>query len=287
MRYFLGVAERQGRFKPVDTEKLGIASNHAEIDTSIAHPARVYDYLLGGKDNFEPDRVVGDRLIRAVPDIQPLVRRNREFIQRAVRYLVEDEGIEQIIDVGTGIPTSPAVHETAREINPGVRIAYVDNDPIVLAHDRALLSREEGVVTFLGDLVDPPSVLDHPGLREHIDFDRPVAVLFAAVFHFVTDDQDPGGIVAAYRKRMAPGSAMVISHLSRRHRPREAVDEFVRSYKTSAPLVFRSEPEIRELFDGFDLVEPGLVPLHEWRPDSSAPDEDGSTWVDAAVAVRR
>ena len=280
------MADQKGRFRPVNPEELGIASPHVEIDTTTPHPARVYDYLLGGKDNFEPDRVVGDRLIMSVPDIQPLVRRNREFIHRAVRHLVEHEGIEQIIDVGTGIPTAPAVHRVAREINPQVRVAYVDNDPIVLAHDRALLSREEGVVTFLGDLTEPASVLDHAGLHELIDFDQPVAVLFAAVFHFVTDEQDPHGVIAAYRERMAPGSAMVVSHLSTRHRSREAVEEFVRNYQTSAPLVFRPGADIRDLFQGFDLIDPGLVPLHEWRPDSDDPPEEGGSWGDAGVGLR-
>lgn len=287
MRYLCAVADERGRFKPVDTEKLGIASNHAEIDTSIAHPARVYDYLLGGKDNFEPDRVVGDRLINAIPDIQPLVLRNRAFIRRAVRHLVEDEGIEQIIDVGTGIPTSPAVHQIAREINPGVRVAYVDNDPIVLAHDRALLSREEGVVTYLGDLMRPESVLDHPGLRELIDFDRPIALLFAAVIHFVTDDQDPHGIIAAYRSRLPRGSAMVISHVSTTRSDPRSVADFVSAYQTSSPVVFRSTGEIRGLFTGFDLIEPGVVPLHEWRPDTDEQAEEGGISGDAGVGILR
>jgi hypothetical protein len=265
---------------------MGIRERRVEIDTTTPHPARVYDWLLGGKDNFGPDREVGERLLTAVPDIRDLVRRNREFINRAVRYLVEDEGIEQIIDVGTGIPTSPAVHEIARRINPEARVAYVDNDPIVLAHDTALLSREDGVVTFLGDLTDPSSVLDQPEVHELIDFTRPVAILFAAVFHFVTDEQDPDGIVAAYRARLVPDSALVISHLTTSHRDREAVAEFVGNYQTSAPLVFRADPDIRRLFDGFPLVEPGLVPLHEWRPDSPDAPVDGSTWASAGVGIR-
>lgn len=280
------MSERSGEFRPVDTSRLGIATPRTEIDTTVPHPARVYDWLLGGKDNFAPDRDIGERLISAVPDIQDLVRRNREFIHRAVRYLVREQGIEQIIDVGTGIPTAPAVHEVARAINPEVRVAYVDNDPIVLAHDRALLSREEGVVTFLGDLVDPASVLNQPEVSQLIDFREPVAVVFAAVFHFVTDDQDPQAVVAAYRERMAPGSAMVISHLSYSHRTRADVDEFVRHYKTSAPLVFRRDEEILELFEGFSLAEPGLVPLHEWRPDSDDPPQEGGTWGSAGVGIR-
>ena len=280
------MSEWVGGFRPVDPEELGIAERHVEIDTSVPHPARVYDWLLGGKDNFGPDRDVGERLVSAVPDIQDLVRRNREFIHRAVRYLVHEQHIEQIIDVGTGIPTAPAVHEVAREINPDVRVAYVDNDPIVLAHDRALLSREEGVVTFLGDLLDPASVLDQPDVRRLIDFRQPVAVLFAAVFHFITDDQDPQAIVAAYRERMAHGSAMVVSHLSTSHRSRSEVEEFQRNYQTSAPLVFRRDTEIMELFEGFSLVDPGLVTLHEWRPDSDDPPQDGGSWATAAVGLR-
>jgi len=277
---------RRGPFQPLDLSELGIEPQHVEIDTTTAHPARVYDYLLGGKDNYHPDRVVGDRLLAALPDVGELTRRNREFIHRAVRHLVAEQGIEQIIDVGTGIPTTPAVHEVARAVNPNVRIAYVDNDPIVLAHDRALLSHAPGVTTFIGDLLDPASVLDQPELRSLIDFTRPVAVLFAAVFHFVTDDQDPPGVVAAYRDRMAPGSAMVISHLSTSHRPAHAVREFVAGYTTSAPLVFRPDAAIADLFDGFTLADPGLVPLHDWRPDTAAPPETGATWATAGVGLR-
>jgi len=281
------VAEQQGRFRPVDTEKLGIKSHHAEIDTTVAHSARVYDYWLGGKDNFEPDRLVADRMIRAVPDIQPLVRRNREFIQRAVRYFVGEQGIDQIIDIGTGIPTSPAVHQVAREINPDVRVAYVDNDPIVLAHDRALLSREEGVVTFLGDLMEPETVLDDPGLRELIDFDRPVAVIFAAVIHFIPDEQDPLGMLAKYRARLAPGSGIAISQVSTTRRTPEQVAEFVGNYNTTTPLIFRTDEEIRALFAGFELVEPGVVAVHTWRQDSDDAPTEGGDWGSAGVGMLR
>lgn len=273
--------------RPVDRVNYAGDPAHADIDTSTAHPARVYDWLLGGKDNFAADRAVAERLTIVVPDIQNLVRRNREFIHRAVRYLVGEQGIEQIIDVGTGIPTAPAVHEVARSINPNVRVAYVDNDPIVLAHDRALLSRQDGIVTFLGDLVEPESVLEQQAVRELIDFREPFAVLFAAVFHFITDDQDPERIVKAYREKMAPGSAVVISHLSTSHRDRDSVDEFVTNYQASAPLVFRPDGEIRRLFDGFHLVDPGLTPLHAWRPDDPTAPDEGGTWATAGVGLLR
>lgn len=271
--------------RPVDPASLGIEENHVEVDTSVAHPARVYDWLLGGKDNFASDRAVGERLVVAAPDVQHLALRNREFIHRAVRYLVRDEGIEQILDVGTGIPTVPAVHEVAQQINPHVRVVYVDNDPVVLSHGRALLSRHDGVRTLQGDLLDPGSVLDRPELRALIDFTQPVAVLFAAVFHFVTDEQDPRRIITAYRDALVPGSAVVVSHISSSRHERDEVDSLVTSYRTSAPLVFRSDSEVLHLFDGFDLVEPGLVPLHDWRPDSSSPPSEGGLWGTAGVGL--
>lgn len=271
--------------QPIDPASLGIEEHHVEIDTSTAHPARVYDWLLGGKDNLAPDRAVGEQILAVAPDIQSLAQHNREFIHRAVRYLVREEGIEQIIDVGTGIPTEPAVHDVARQLNAHVRVAYVDNDPVVLAHGRALLSRYDGVVTVSGDLLDPPSVLDHPDLASLIDFTQPVAILFAAVLHFVTDEQNPWRIIAAYRDKIVPGSAVVVSHISSTRHEHSEVDALVQSYRTSAPLVFRSDPEIRHLFDGFDLAEPGLVALHEWRPDFSRPNSEGGTWGSVGVGL--
>jgi len=272
-------------FRPVDPAELGIEPKNVTIDTTIAHPARVYDYLLGGKDNFTPDREVAEQLVTDVPDVRDLARRNRDFVNRAARYLVADLGIRQIIDVGTGIPTSPAVHEIARAIAPDVTVAYVDNDPIVLAHDRALLSREDGVVTFIGDLRDPSSVLEQPELRELIDFDRPVAVLFAAVFQFVTDDQDPKGIIDAYRSQMVSGSAMALSHPSTSHRSPAAVRKLLAAYRTSAPLVFRDDTAITGFFDGFAVQPPGIVPLHRWRPDADGQPTTGGDWGSAGVGI--
>jgi len=257
-----------------------------EHDSTVAHPARVYDFLLGGKDNYAADREVAEQVLELIPDAGALCRRNREFIHRAVRHLVADRGIEQIIDVGTGVPTSPAVHEVARELNPAVRVAYVDNDPVVLAYGRALLATEPGVVTFAGDLREPASVLDQPALRALIDFSRPVAVLFAAVFHFVPDACDPAGIIAAYRRRMAPGSAVVISHNTSTDNDPEEVRRAVAVYEASEPLIVRTREQITGLFDGFDIREPGVVKLHQWRPapDGTTPTA-GGTWMCAGLGI--
>jgi len=276
-----------GFFQPLDPQEFGVDPSQVKIDTTVAHPARVYDFLLGGKDNYAADRVVAEQGLGLIPDAGQAARCNREFIHRAVRYLVGEVGITQIIDVGTGIPTSPAVHEIARQVDPAVQVAYVDNDPVVLAHDRALLATEPGVVTFAGDLREPASVLDQSAVGELIDFTRPVAVLFAAVFHFVTDDQDPAGIIAAYRRRMAPGSAVVISHDTSTGRDPALVRQAEELYdNASAPLVMRTREQITALFDGFHICEPGVVNLHQWRP---APGEitptTGGEWMHAGVGL--
>jgi hypothetical protein len=239
-----------------------------EIDVSIAHPARIYDYLLGGKDNYAADRAVADQMLAINPEAAPSARRNREFILRAVRTMVEELGIDQILDLGTGIPTAPTVHGVARSINPDVVVGYVDNDPIVLAHDRALLAVEPGVVTVLGDLTDPSSVLDAPEITELIDWSRPVGVIMAAVFHFVPPERGPEGMVAQYRARMAPGSAAAISMLTSDGAVAAQMNQARHEYEQRATqgLTFRSRTEIAGFFAGFELAEPGLVDPAAWRP---------------------
>jgi hypothetical protein len=256
------------------------------IDTSVAHPARIYDHLLGGKDNYEVDRRTAERLLAVVPEVGHTARRNREFIARAVRYVVGDLGIDQIVDIGTGIPTAPAVHAVAREIDPGVRVAYVDNDPIVLAHDRALLAREPGVLTVLGDLTDPPSVLEHPEIAQLVDWSRPVGLLLAAVFHFVPDERDPLAMLAAYRERLAPGSAVVISLATSEGYPAEVAQRVREVYRTAAaPLVPRTRAQIERFFTGLRVVEPGVTILSGWRPDSAEPATAGADLLLCGVGV--
>ena len=244
------------------------------IDTTQAHSARVYDFLLGGKDNYAADRVVAEGLLSVLPEAGEMARRNRLFVARAVRHLVADLGIDQILDVGAGIPTAPAVHTIAREINPDVRVAYTDHDRIVLAHDRALLSTEPGVLTILGDVTAPETILDSPDLGGLFDWTRPVAVIFAALFHFVPDSVEPLKIMAGFRERLAPGSAVVLSMISSDGVPEDVLARGEAVYSRSAsPLTMRTGPEVARFFTGFRVLEPGIVTVDDWRPtdDGLAP----------------
>ncbi|MGW9431266.1 SAM-dependent methyltransferase [Streptomyces decoyicus] len=250
-----------------------------EIDTSRPHPARMYDYYLGGWDNYEVDRVAAERVIEVHPQVRLSARANRSFMRRAVRELV-DGGIRQIIDIGTGIPTSPNTHEVARETAPDTRVVYVDNDPIVATHAGARLTNTERSGFVLGDVRDPKAVLDHPTVRELIDFDQPVALLLVAVLHFIRDDEDPAGIVAALADALPAGSHLVLSHAT--GEPYEAYaagrtderarDGVVNVYKSStATLNLRSKAAIEPLFGPFTLLEPGVVRVPLWRPDGAVP----------------
>jgi hypothetical protein len=184
------------------------------IDTSRPSSARIYDYLLGGKDNFEVDRAAAEHLLTVAPYVRDMARANREFMHRAVRHMVRDLGIHQFVDLGTGIPTSPSVHEVARAEADGVRVVYVDNDPVVLAHNRAVLATDPGTLTLLRDLREPDTVVDDPQVKRLIDFDRPVGLLLVSVLHFVPVDVTPP-LLARYRDALAPGSAMAASILCR------------------------------------------------------------------------
>ncbi|MGA4844012.1 SAM-dependent methyltransferase [Streptomyces sp. G45] len=239
-----------------------------EIDTSRPHPARIYDYLLGGKDNYEVDRRAGEDLVAAAPEARIGVRANRAFLQRAVRHVVGG-GVRQLLDIGTGLPTPPNVHETARALAPDARVAYVDNDPIVHTHANALLGGSDATSTVLADLRDPRAVLDHPDVRRVIDFDRPVALLLVAILHFVTDAERPERIVATLRDALAPGSCLILSHATGDFADRTAAQAVYS--KATATLNLRSRPEVERFFDGFDLVEPGLAQVPYWRPDAPPP----------------
>ncbi|MFJ2813137.1 SAM-dependent methyltransferase [Streptomyces sp. NPDC087294] len=238
------------------------------IDTSKPHPARIYDYLLGGKDNYDVDRRAADALAAAAPEVRIGVRANRDFMRRAVRFVV-DSGVRQILDIGTGLPTTPNVHETAHEVAPDVRVAYVDNDPIVNAHADALLSRSGATSIILGDLRDPRAILDHPDVRAVIDFGRPVAVLLVAVVHFLTDEDGPAGIIATLRDALPDGSYLVLTHATGDFADRTAAQAVYS--KASASLTLRPRAAVERFFDGFDLLEPGLAQVPFWRPDSQPP----------------
>ncbi|MET8182267.1 SAM-dependent methyltransferase [Streptomyces sp. NPDC005336] len=241
-----------------------------EIDTSRPHPARMYDYYLGGKDNYEIDRLAAERIIRESPDILDSARANRDFLLRAVRTVVAN-GVRQIIDIGTGIPTSPNTHEVAREIAPDTRVVYIDNDPIVAAHADAQLTNAPGTGFAFADARKPAEIVDHPVVHELVDFGRPVAVLLVAVLHFVADEEDPAGVVAVLTGPMAPGSHLVISHgTADFHGHQQVVDEVYR--QSTARLRLRRHDEVLPFFDGFGLLDPGLVQVPLWRPDGPAPD---------------
>jgi hypothetical protein len=252
-----------------------------EIDTSRPHPARIYDYLLGGKDNYEVDQQAGDELAAKAPEVRISVQANRAFLQRAVRYAV-DGGIRQILDIGTGLPTSPNVHETAQELTPDVRVAYVDNDPIVKAHADALLNRSGTNSIVLADLRDPQAIVDHPDVRRVIDFDEPVALLLVAILHFLTDAEKPEQIVAALRDALPAGSFLVLSHATGDLFDRREAQAVYNN--ATATMNLRTHAEVERFFDGFELVEPGLTQVPFWRPDTPPPARSGEIGFYGGVA---
>ncbi|MDL4775381.1 MULTISPECIES: SAM-dependent methyltransferase [Thermomonosporaceae] len=254
------------------------------LDSSRPSPARMYDFFLGGKDNYEVDRQAGAQVKAALGEVMShdIVWENRRFLQRAVHFMAE-AGIDQFVDLGTGLPTQGNVHEIAQEVHPDARVVYVDNDPIVLAHGRALLATNDTTTVITADVREPGTILEHPDLRNLIDFSRPVAVLSVALFHFIGDAADPAGIVRAFRDRMHPGSHLALSHLTVDGPPADEVAQVVDAYKdATSPIVFRPRDRIEPLFDGFDLVDPGLVRPWQWRP-GYGPAGPRTEWLYAGV----
>jgi len=258
------------------------------FDPSRPNVARVYDYLLGGKDNFAADRAVGDQIIATLPEVQVGVRAQRAVLGRVVRYLVGEAGIRQLFDIGSGLPTADNVHDIAQRVNPEARVVYVDNDPIVLAHGQALLADNRRTRVITADLREPEVILGHPQLRALIDLSRPVAVLLVAVLHFIRDEEDPNGIIGAFRSVMAPGSHLVVSHATIEGPPPRQLAEVLKAYANSnatSPAVRRDRAGVLRLLDGFDLVEPGLVRPWQWHPDNPQT-ASGTQWMYAGVARR-
>lgn len=244
----------------------------AEIDTSRPHPARMYDAYLGGKDNYAVDRQAVRRILSRWPEVRLIARANRAFLQRAVRFLAGEAGIRQFIDIGTGIPTAGNVHEVAGQVAPDTRVVYVDNDPIVHVHANALLTGSGATTVVLADLRDPQAILAAPALRAHIDFAQPVALLLVAILHFITDAENPAGIVATLRDVLPPGSYLALSHATADFHPPGTEKEAAAAYQNAAaPLLLRARSEVAGYFDGFDLLEPGLVQGPLWRPVGRAP----------------
>jgi hypothetical protein len=239
------------------------------FDTSVAHQARVYDYLLGGKDNFAADRAVAEATLKVNPDLAPSAYANRAFLGRAIRYLAGEAGIRQFLDIGTGIPTAGNTHQVAQAIAPESRVLYVDYDPIVLAHARALLnSHESGATEYIdSDLRDTQTILDQAA--KLLDFTEPVAVTLISILHAIPDDDDPHAIVARLLDAVPSGSYLALSHMGSDLMPSETLKEMDEVWKRKSQQQYtpRSRDQVARFFDGTDLVEPGLVRVEEWRPE--------------------
>ena len=247
------------------------------LDFGIPSPARMYDYYLGGKDHFPADREAAEKVIEACPRARALALENRRFLERAVDFLAH-QGIRQFVDLGTGLPTWPNVHEVAQCVQPQARVAYVDNDPMVAVHYRALCDGEDGVAVIDGDIRRPQAILADPELAHLIDLSEPVAFLCVAVLHFITEDENPHEIIAALRTRMAPGSYLVLSHVATDGADSRVVGRITDVYaKATAPAVPRPESAIRDFFTGLDLAEPGLTDVGRWR--CAVPGETGNLRV--------
>ncbi|MEV6848007.1 SAM-dependent methyltransferase [Actinoplanes sp. NPDC051411] len=239
------------------------------FDSGVPHPARRYDYWLGGKDNFAADRTSGDAVEAQFPTIRVSVRENRWFLHRAVAFAARQEGLRQFLDIGTGIPTSPNTHQIAQQADPTARIVYADNDPIVLAHARALLTgTPEGRTTYLdADLRQPAEILRHPGLRATIDLSQPVALMLIAVLHFLRDDENPRAIIDTLIDALAPGSLVIASHATLEHLPADQAEAITRADGRAHP---RPGTALAAFFDRRDLqpVEP-VKSVSRWWPDAA------------------
>ncbi|MEY9836721.1 SAM-dependent methyltransferase [Streptacidiphilus sp. EB103A] len=245
-----------------------------DLRTEIAHTARIYDALLGGKDNFPADRAAAEQILRAAPEVRAGARLNRAFLGRAVRHAATS-GIGQFLDIGTGIPTAGNTHEVAQQVNAQARVAYVDNDPIVLSHARALMAGAGHGATRViqADLRDPQKILADPAVTDLLDFEKPVALVLAAILHFIDDADDPHDIVELLVERLAPGSMLILSHASGDTddpADAEVADRISSPYSTAnAQLHLRSRAEITRFFTGTNLLDPGLVPLANWRAQAT------------------
>ena len=245
-----------------------------EIDTSRPHPSRMYDYYIGGKNHFAADRELADAALAHWPSGRIGLRENRRFLGRVVRYLAREAGIRQFLDIGSGLPTTANVHEIAQGVDPSSRVVYVDNDPMVLAHARALLaSSPEGRTAYIqADLTSPADILSSPVVRSVIDFDQPVALMLVAVLHFLGEEDKPETVLKTLLDALPPGSYLAASHITAEHEP-EGIAAGQRLYREAGiQMQIRDSDEFASLaFSGLELVPPGVVLVSEWRPESKAP----------------
>ncbi|GAA1909667.1 SAM-dependent methyltransferase [Streptantibioticus ferralitis] len=249
----------------------------SEVDQTKPSIARVYDYLLGGKDNYAVDREIGDKFVNDLPGSVAIAHCNRQALVRAVRDIALHTGVRQFIDMGSGLPTADNVHQVAGRHTPDARVIYVDSDPIVLAHGRALLEENDNTRVIRADVRDPQGIRQHPDTVELIDFDQPVAVVFSAVLHHLNDDEDPASVVRYWQDQVPSGSCFFISHFRSGHNPQTAEAERVLQ-ATFGRGRWRSDEEIHDLFCGMEILPPGVVAAAHWRPDTT----DGVSHVGAA-----
>lgn len=236
------------------------------VDAEAPSVARMYDYFLGGAHNFEVDRRLAKKVIEQFPDIVFAARANRDFVLRAIRH-VATMGLDQYLDIGCGLPTANMVHQQARKINPDARVVYVDSEPVAVQHGLIMLADVPGAEIIQADMRDPNAILDHPITRQLLDFDRPVALLLAAVLHFIPDADGPAEVVAGFRDRLAPGSVLILSH-GTADGEEDGVARARELYaKSQSPASTRTRAQVQALLAGFDLVEPGLVLVPDWHPE--------------------
>ncbi len=267
-----------------------------EVDQSKPSIARVYDYLLGGKDNYAVDREIGDKFVNDLPGSVAIAHSNRQVLVRAVRDIALRSGVRQFIDMGSGLPTADNVHQVAGRYAPDARVVYVDNDPIVLAHGRALLEENAGTRVIRADVRDAQAIREHPDTVALIDFDQPVAVVLSAILHHINDDEDPSAVVRYWHDQVPPGSCFFISHFRTGHNAQTTEAERVLQ-ATFGRGRWRTDEEIRELFCGMEILPPGIVPAAHWRPDTADgvshvgdADRELTVWeqlIVAGLAVKR
>jgi SAM-dependent methyltransferase len=292
------VPETLGRNQGFEQTSLPVSPSSTSSGMQTASAARVYDFWLGGRDSLAVDRRVGSLVAGLVPGVPVAARANRRFLVRAVSHLARN-GVRQFLDIGSGLPTDPNVHQVAQRFCPDARVAYVDNDPIVASYGRALLAEDARTVVVQGDARSPAVILTDPLVADHFDWSQPVGLLLVAVLHFLVPDDDPYGVVAAFRKALAPGSAIVVSHAT--PGPPEQAETMARAVESYAdlavPFTPRTAPEIADFFTDLDLLDPpGLASVDQWRisgekdswptaPWAVAPSPKGDARVDGLAGI--
>ncbi|MEU9125225.1 SAM-dependent methyltransferase [Streptomyces sp. NPDC048506] len=265
-----------------------IQPQSSAVDVTVPSVARMYDHYLGGKDNYAVDREACEELSKVVPSTQVLAINNRRFLQRVVRWLATEHGIRQFVDHGSGLPTQDNVHQVAQRVDPDARVVYVDNDPIVLAHGRALLEENANTVVIQADMRDTDGIFDSPEVERLIDFDQPVAALFVSVLHCIPDSSDPAGLIKRVADRLAPGSFLVVCQLvSEDKATRDFVTEFMRVQTQGHWGRVRQQHELAGFLDGLEVLEPGLVEVSTWKPDADiGPRQLTQEWIEYGGVAR-